>query len=409
MAPAPLPPLITRPPTQPRQNKQVLLVVGGVVAVLLAGVIVWRMSGPRPVISREPRERLPTEQTIVGAPAPPSEDLRLPTSYARVPVAPPPPPATTVRQSTQTQIPVAPTSSTPPSSGPLPGVPIPPPPPGPPPNLPPPGVMGGPAGPIPGVAPGMPLPAGQRPKEPPERWFSAVVAPSGDVLQPPLPEDPREKEREMQQSKLFPRAVWETPADPYRVLYADQLVNGVLSTGINSDIPGTIRIKVTEPVMDRWGHGHTIIPVDTTFLGQQQGTTNFGQTRIPAQITMAILPNGTAIQWKNGQASDALGRAGIPADVDNHYVKLFVGVGLQALLNIGVRVPFGSPGAGQFQQNLPQEFAQDAAQGVTQAGQRIITQQFSVKPTLTQEFGYAVSISFSENVSFMTRPDVIKK
>jgi len=234
-----------------------------------------------------------------------------------------------------------------------------------------------------------------------------VVAAQGDTLTPPLPIDPQEAQA--QQSKLFPKAVWEKPENPYKVLYADQVVHGVLTTEISSDIPGIFRIKTTEPVMDRWGHGHEILPVDTAFLGRQQGQANFGQTRIPSQIYMAILPNGTAIQWQNGQAGDALGQAGISANVDNHYLKLFMGVGLQALLNVGTRVPFGSPGPGQVQQNLPQEFAQDASQGVNQAGQRILAQQFAVRPTLTQEFAYPVTISFADNVSFQTQAITVKK
>jgi len=405
--PGGLPPLITRPATQPRQNRRVPLVVGGVVAVLVAGMIVWRMSGPRPLISREPRERPPSEQTIVGAPAPPSEDLRLPTSYARVPVTPPPPPAATVRESTKTPGPMPAPARPTTSEGPLPGLPAPPAPPGPPPTLPPPGALGG--LPRPAVPQGQgPVVRGQTPQAPPERWFSDAKPPTGTVLQPPIPLDAREREQAEAQSKLFPKAVWETPADPYRVLYMDQLVQAQLYTNINSDFPGTVQLKATEAVMDRWGHGHVIIPVDTTFIGQQQGQATYGQARLPVSITHAILPNGTTIKWAKSQAGDAMGASAIPAEVDNHYGKLILGVALQAVLNIGVRVPFGNPGAGQFQPNLGQEFAQEAAQGVNQAGQRFLS-QFQVRPTLTQYHGYPVTINFSENVSFMTKPDVVKK
>ncbi len=93
-------------------------------------------------------------------------------------------------------------------------------------------------------------------------------------------------------------------------------------------------------------------------------------------ITMAILPNGSAIQWKNGQAGDATGAAGIPATVDNHYGKVILGAGLSALLNIGIRAPFGS--APNFQQSLPQEFAQDTAQSLGQSAQGIVRRELHV-------------------------------
>ena len=56
-------------------------------------------------------------------------------------------------------------------------------------------------------------------------------------------------------------------------------------------------------------------------------------------ITMAILPNGTAIQWKSGQAGDAAGATGIPGKVNNHYGSVILGAGLSALLSIGTRAP----------------------------------------------------------------------
>jgi type IV secretion system protein VirB10 len=241
----------------------------------------------------------------------------------------------------------------------------------------------------------------------PQRWFSTGKPPQGDILTPPFPEDAKEQEAQARSSKLFQKAVWERPADPYKILYADQLVHGLLMTNLDSDIPGTVRIKTTEPVEDRWGHGHTIIPVDTTFLGRQEGATTYGQQRLPAQIVMAIFPDGSAVNWNKGQAGDALGASGIPARVDNHYAKALLGVGLAAVLHIGVRAPFGSTSG--FQPNLPQEFAQEATQGVSQQAQEVLRQQFAVRPTLTQEQGYPVSISFSENVSFMTQPTLIRQ
>ena len=397
----PLPPLITPPPTTQRQNKQLLLAVLVCSGLMGVGVIVWKMRGNPPLPPAELRERPPSEQTVVGTPSLPREDLRLPTSYQRLPLSQALPPVAPVRPTTTTPpmlgAPVTPAStsqSLPPA----------PPPPAPPRGLPPPPGM--PPASQPQATPA-PAPRPARPKEPPKRWFSAATPPQGDVMTPPLPEDPKEAEAKAADSKLFPKAVWETPADPYKVLYADQVVQGQLMTNLDSDIPGTVRVKTTEAVMDRWGHGQVIIPLDTTFLGKQEGMTGYGQRLIPAQITMAIFPNGTAIRWNQGQAGDAMGSTGIPANVDNHYGKLLLGVGLQALLSVGVRAPFGNTTS--FNPTLPQEFAQEATQGVNQAGQNAIRQQFSVRPTLTQEQGFPVTLSFAENISFATKPILVTK
>lgn len=398
----PLSPLITPPAPRVRQNRQALrmglAVVGGVVLTLF---VVWRL-GSKHTLTRAPVERPIPEATVMGTPSAPSTDLRMVTSYNRLPVAKADPipvastpdrtptPPVTSRQPTRAIPPATP--GRPPTDPPKPGATL----------RPPPGAAGG----SPRQAATQARPEG-RPAQP-ERWFSAIIPPQGDVLAPPFPEDPVTAESEARAaSKLFPKAVWERPLDPTKVLYADQVVQGVLMQNVNSDIPGTVRIKVTEPVMDRWGLGHTLIPADTTFLGKQDGQANFGQEVLPINVKMAIFPNGTAVGWNNGQVGDATGAAGLPANVDNHYRKLFAGIAASVLLNVGVRAPFGS--TSDFQPNLPQEFAQQGAQGANQAGRDIIRRQFAVRPTLTQQWAYPVTLQFSENVSFQSAIVIIKK
>lgn len=264
------------------------------------------------------------------------------------------------------------------------------------------------------------------------RWFSVPRKPTDNLLRAPLPDEDEDGQggaitpasaetpgqgtspgrrrggSSRRHSRLFPQAVWEEPADKYKILYADQLVPCQLTTNINSDIPGLVLCKVTQAVEDRWGHGHTIIPVDTVFLGATSGKTDFGQERLPVSIGMAIFPDGKSVAWDKAQMGDEMAAAGVPASVDNHYVKLFIGVGLQALLNVGVRYAAGSPGVGQYQPTLPQEFAEQAARGINQAGQRIL-QQFIVKPTLTQDHGFPTTIQFGQNVSFQTKPGLVAK
>ncbi len=91
------------------------------------------------------------------------------------------------------------------------------------------------------------------------------------MLTPPFPAEKDQGGAGDRQSTLFPQAIWETPADPTKVLYADQVVHGLLMQSLNSDIPGTVRVKVTETVQDRFGQGRVLLPIDTTFLGRQEG------------------------------------------------------------------------------------------------------------------------------------------
>ena len=113
-------------------------------------------------------------------------------------------------------------------------------------------------------------------------------------------------------SKLFPKAVWEKPAHPEKVLYANQMINGLLMQDLNSDLRrATVRIKVTQDVMDRWGLGHVLLAKDSTILmATMEGQAKYGQKRIPLARLYGLSPDGSAICSK-GQAGDAMGAAGM--------------------------------------------------------------------------------------------------
>lgn len=383
----------------PRGRRTIWIVLGSVAGLLAGGYIVMTVGSKPRLVRPDLVDRPPSEQVVVGDPSTSPDALRYPSSYLQEQPKAPPPQAATV-------------PTPPPPGPPPPGAPRmqPPPPPAPPPWVTPP-QLHSPGQPRGAPGPGGPPAAGTTPGPPHDgkkrhkRWLSAEnQRASADLLKPPADDS---KDQDKQPSKLFPKAVWEKPADPYKILYWDQIINGQLVQDIQSDTPGLFRIKATEDTMDRWGHGHTIIPVDTTFLGRQEGNAQFGQSVIPANITAAIFPDGSAIQWNKGQAGSAMGAAGIPANVNNHWLQLFVGVGIQALLNVGTRAPFGSVQG--FQQNLPQEFAQDAAQGINRQAERAVQQKFILPPTLSQHTGYPVTIQFGENVSFQTPAPVISK
>jgi type IV secretory pathway VirB10-like protein len=346
------------------------------------------------VVRQDLVDRPPVEQTMVGTPSTDPDALRYPSTYLQPQGEPPRPQAATTPTATKPEEVQAPGARVPAAS---PGS-LPPAPPRPP-------RLDLPAGGQREPQPGMPPPASAaRPslaKKDIKRWFSTVQPPQGDILAPPFPDDPKEQAH---QSKLFPKAVWERPADPYKVLYWDQTIQGQLYQDINSDIPGTFLIKVTEDVKDRWGHGHMLIPLDTVLLGRQDGQSAYNQERLPATVLAGIFPDGSSINWE-GQTGDSMGAKGIPADVNNHWGRLLLGVGLQAILNLSVRGASGATGIGSYQQSLPQEAAQDVTRGLNQAGQKVL-EQFQVRPTLTQKHGYPVTVSFTRNVSFMSSPVV---
>jgi type IV secretory pathway VirB10-like protein len=240
---------------------------------------------------------------------------------------------------------------------------------------------------------------------------NVLTSPFGDeddTAPPTTPEgQPQARRRQPGRGTLIVPATWEAPADPTKVLYAHQVIYGLLERDMNSDAPGPISVLVTEQVEDMFGQGQVLIPQYTHLLGMEEARPTYGQERVPATFRLANFPDGRSVSFRNARAGDETGAAGIPGHVNNHWVKLGIGAVISAAVNFGVRQPFGSTEG--FQPSLPQEYARDVGQGLQQPLQRAIQQKFLVPPTITQTRGFPVIIMLEENVSFMTKPVQVTK
>jgi type IV secretion system protein VirB10 len=232
------------------------------------------------------------------------------------------------------------------------------------------------------------------------------------VQQPPFPvSQDTAKSQEYDTSRraegLFPQAVWGTPADPTRVLYRSQVINGLLQHDVNSDQPGLIRILATEAVQDRFGQGHTLLPQYSILLGSQDGTVKFGQSRLGITIDSAELPDGTVVAFNKAKGADATGATGVSGSVNNHWTQVGIGAVLTAALSVGSRAAAGNPTG--FQPNLAQDFARDVSQSINTTGQQIVRRSLEVAPTITIPRGTPVTIQLTENVSFQTPAATVRK
>jgi type IV secretion system protein VirB10 len=125
------------------------------------------------------------------------------------------------------------------------------------------------------------------------------------------------------------------------VLYRDQIINGLISQDVNSDRPGQVQILVTAAVQDIFGHGQTLIPQYSKFFARQHNQPKRGQKTVELAVEAGRFPDGTALEFTDGQVGDALGAAGVPGRVDNHIPEKIFGILATATLSVGSRVPFG--------------------------------------------------------------------
>jgi type IV secretory pathway VirB10-like protein len=244
------------------------------------------------------------------------------------------------------------------------------------------------------------------PPKPLPRWFqSEALQPSKPVFPVLAPTKGQGDVQAKKAAGLLQEATWVRPADITGVLYRGMPIHAILLKNINSDIPGDITFYVDRDVTDAYGQGRVLIPQHSFGVGKQAGGLKPGDTRLPAGVEQIRLADGSVLTFK-GQLADKSGAVGLTGSVDNHYPALALKVLLSTALSIGSRLPSGNTTG--YQQTLPQEFAQDAAHGINQAGQKLVEQQLQIAPTFRAKAGYVITLEVQENVNMAHEATEVK-
>jgi type IV secretion system protein VirB10 len=112
-------------------------------------------------------------------------------------------------------------------------------------------------------------------------------------------------------------------APPSPSLLEGTIITAALETGINTDIPGAVRARVTSDVYDSITQSKVLIPRGSVILGRYRSSILVGQSRILVATERLILPNGKSIKLLGSPAADLSGMSGVGADVDNHFWDMF--------------------------------------------------------------------------------------
>jgi type IV secretion system protein VirB10 len=166
------------------------------------------------------------------------------------------------------------------------------------------------------------------------------------------------------------------------------LIPAVLETALDSTRPGFARAIVSRDVRGFDG-SRVLIPRGSRLIGEYRSEAAPGQHRAFVTWTRLIRPDGVTIAIAS-PAADTLGRGGIGAHVNSHFLARFAGAILQSVLDIGVNL------AGRVGNNngavvvLP-----GSLQGATQ-----IVQPAQVTPTLTVRQGTSISIFVGRDLDF---------
>lgn len=169
-----------------------------------------------------------------------------------------------------------------------------------------------------------------------------------DSLRSPLPNPTevalRTARERASQTEQFERSVNQRdraatrvePAPTLPFLAQGVFIDVAAAQEVSTDLPGTIEARVVSPVYDSAGRGMVLVPQGARLRGHYDTAIAFGQEGIFATFTSIVYPNGARIALEGSNATDGRGRAGMPGDINHHYLRTFVAAAAMGAIGLAV-------------------------------------------------------------------------
>jgi type IV secretion system protein TrbI len=187
----------------------------------------------------------------------------------------------------------------------------------------------------------------------------------------------------------------QTPRSPYQLM-AGSVIAAALITGLNSDLPGQVVAQVTEDVYDTVSGRFLLVPQGTRLIGKYDSRIAYGQERVLLIWTRLVMPDGSSIVLDNLPAMDTEGYAGLEDGVDYHTWRLLKGVVLSSLL--GISSELAANNGTQSNNRIIVGLRDSVNNTANEAGQRIVSKDLAIQPTLTVRPGYPVRVLVNRDI-----------
>jgi|GEM_PF-626214 len=189
-----------------------------------------------------------------------------------------------------------------------------------------------------------------------------------------------------------------TPAISKFEVKTGTLIPVVVTSSINSDLPGSISAMVRENVYDTLTGTELLIPMGSKLYGKFSSEVSWGQTRVQAVFNRLILPNGKSLDLGAMGVADALGRSGLTGDVDLHLGKVIGSIIMAGVIG-------GADGALTNNGNHRKDGNSALSKGGEESGKTAIdtidkytSKILDVQPTIWVEAGSRATLMIEEDL-----------
>lgn len=193
--------------------------------------------------------------------------------------------------------------------------------------------------------------------------------------------------------------------DRNNVIAQGKMLNAVLETAINTEVPGSVRAVVSRDVYGEAGN-NVLIARGSRLYGTYSTETARGRARVQINWTRLIRPDGVDLAISSS-ASDQFGRAGLEGEVDNKYSSVVVNSLLTSLLAVGGVVAaeglVGNNGANTTTVNpstgstttsgtASTQAIYNVSKNVTDAATKLVNEYFDARPVIRVPQGTRITV-----------------
>ncbi|MGE4403231.1 MAG: TrbI/VirB10 family protein [Desulfobulbus sp.] len=192
------------------------------------------------------------------------------------------------------------------------------------------------------------------------------------------------------------------PGQPFEIK-TGTVIPGIMISGINSDLPGSLIAQVSQNVYDTATGHHLLIPQGSKLYGVYDSRVVFGQSRVLVAWNRLNFPDGSAVTLGAMPGTDISGYAGYEDQINNHYLRIFGSSLLMSLITGGTS--YAMDNVSNSSDNSDGTSVQDAmaaalAAQMGQATLSLLQKNLNIKPTLEIRPGYQFNVIVTKDVVF---------
>jgi len=171
------------------------------------------------------------------------------------------------------------------------------------------------------------------------------------------------------------------------------MIDGILETAIQSDLPGMVRAIVSENIYSFEG-SNLLIPKGSKLVGRYNSGLVRGQSRVFVIWNRLIRPDGVSINI-GSYGADSLGRSGLAGHVDTHFFERFGSSVLLSLIDASIQI-----GVNQTEDDDTANVALDTGRDFSRSAEIALENSIGIKPTVNIHQGVQIKVFVGKDLDF---------